>query len=102
MAAATTPSPSTGSTQLTCELSSVTDDDANRSGISRAAPTSAMATAPVTIPPQVSTTGGSTSEPSLVDVVEDWKKYTAIDTAAASAYSTPTRLTPPDPDSCSI
>jgi hypothetical protein len=35
-------------------------------------------------------------------VAADWKKYTAIDTAAASAKITPMMLTPPLPDRLSI
>ena len=74
MAAATTPSPRTGTSQFTCALSSVTEAEANRSGSTRGTPSSAIEAAPVIIPPQVSATGGSASPPSAADVAADRKK----------------------------
>ena len=84
IAAATRERPSSGTIQLTSRPSSVTSPPANRSGTSPVSPSAASTAAPTTIPPQVSTSGGSAAEPSA-----DWKKYTAIATAAASAHSTP-------------
>ena len=60
MAAATTPSPSTGTIQLVRPEQRDVDAE-KRIGVTRATAPTAIAAAPTTIPPQVSTTGGTSA-----------------------------------------